>query len=133
MVKKAAAKKSKAQLAKAEMTEAIAWFKKQFGADIDAAVKNTPFNLDMLVAIALQETYYIWRRVFRDRPLAEVLALCVGDTLDAPRRSVSAFPANREELEGVSNGKRMFAIARAALEAMAQVAPEYKKTLRNED
>lgn len=55
----------------------------------------------------------------------EVLALCVGDTIDAPRRS--AFPKNRAELESRTNGKKMFKIAREALESLAPYNSTYKR------
>ena len=39
----------------------IAWFKENFAKPITAAVAGTPFDLDMLTAIACQETGYIWQ------------------------------------------------------------------------
>ncbi len=63
--------------------EDILWFKQQFHNDIDSAVQDTPFNLDMLTAIACQETGEIWK-VLRKEALNvdQILELCVGDTLD---------------------------------------------------
>jgi hypothetical protein len=34
----------------------IGWFKRQFRIQIEAALPGTPFDLDMIVAIACQET-----------------------------------------------------------------------------
>ncbi len=51
------------------MTDAISWFKGQFGAPIQAAVEGTPFSLDMLTAIAMQETYYIWGDLYKRLPV----------------------------------------------------------------
>jgi hypothetical protein len=97
----------------------IRWFKEQFEAPIAAALVRTPFDVDMLVAIACQETGHIWSTLRRRAmPTEQILALCVGDTLDdtAGRR---AFPRNRAELMAAPNGVQMFAIARKALEDMA--------------
>src|ERR1043166_4157719 len=107
----------------------IAWFKAQFGDKIRAAIEGTPFSLDLIVAIALQETGYLWGKTRKTKPVDEVLYLCVGDTLDAPNRN--AFPKNRAALERVPRGKEMFAVARKALEAIAQVDKSYKAVARN--
>lgn len=97
----------------------ILWFKTEFHKKIEAAIKGTPFTLDMLTAIASQETGYIWGNL-REKPLptARILELCVGDTLDAPSRS--AFPKNKADLLKDPNGNTMFAIARKGLEDMAR-------------
>jgi len=100
----------------------IAWFKTQFAADILPKLAGTPFDLDMIAAIACQETGEIWRVLRRKTlPLDRILALCVGDTIDA--RSV--FPKSRADLESAPHGKEMFPIARAALVAMAEHIPGY--------
>src|SRR5215471_17863200 len=106
-----------------KMTEAITWFKGQFGASIQAGVQGTPFSLDMLTAIAMQETYYIWGDLYKRLPVAEVLKLCVGDTLDTPNRS--AFPKNKAALVSEPKGQEMFTIARDALESIGQYFSRY--------
>jgi hypothetical protein len=58
-----------------KMTDAIAFFKRQFRNDIQAAIANTPFSLDMLTAIAMQETYYIWGNLFTTLPPGQALGL----------------------------------------------------------
>src|SRR3990167_665450 len=98
-----------------KMTDAIKWFKNQFGTAIKAGTQATPFSPDMLTAIAMHETYYIWGKLYQTLPVADVLKLCVGDTLDSPNRS--AFPKTKAELLSVPNGDRMFGIARDALES----------------
>ena len=100
--------------------EDIRWFKEQFHLEIEAAIQNTPFNLDMLTAIACQETGHIWG-VLRKRDLsqAQILALCVGDTLDA-NKGRKAFPQTKADLVAKPNGARMFDIARQALVDMAK-------------
>lgn len=103
--------------------EGIRWFKQQFKDEIEAAVQGTPYTLDMLTAIACQETGYIWNTLRKKMGTADVLRLCVGDTLDAPNRS--AFPKNRAELLAKPNGQAMFDIARAALVEMAQHITSY--------
>jgi hypothetical protein len=105
--------------------QAIGWFKEQFRSKIEVAIAGTPFSLDMLTAIALQETYYIWGKLYTTLPVNEVLKLCVGDTIDAPNRS--AFPQNKAALLSVNKGEEMFDIAREALEAVGAYVQEYKK------
>lgn len=116
-------------MATATKKQGLVWLKQNFGAKIDAAVAGTPFSRNMICAIAMQETSYIWRRVIDTKTVAEVLALCVGDTIDAPGRS--AFPRTRAELEAVSEGPQMFKVARKALEAIAEIDAGYKKALKN--
>jgi hypothetical protein len=108
-----------------KMTDAIAFFKQQFRNDIQAAIANTPFSLDMLTAIAMQETYYIWGNLFTTLPPGQVLGLCVGDTLDSPRRS--AFPKNKADLLAAPNGAQIFAIARQALVDVGDHNAQYGK------
>jgi hypothetical protein len=43
--------------------EDILWFKQQFHRRIEAVVQDTQFSLDMLTAVAYQETGYIWQVV----------------------------------------------------------------------
>jgi hypothetical protein len=96
-----------------------------------AGIPGTPFSLDLFSAIAVQETRYIWSSLYTRLPVAEVLKLCVGDTIDAPRRS--AFPNDRSKLLGVPNGDKMFAIAREALERVAQYNSSYRREAKNPD
>ena len=112
------------------LADDIAWFKAQFGEQTRQAIEGTPFTLDLIAALAVQETHEVWGRARKKWPASQVLALCVGDIIDASggRR---AFPKNRAALEAVKHGKEMFAIARHAIEDMASVAPEYKKYLKN--
>jgi len=99
--------------------EAIRWFKTHFHAKVDAAVQGTPFTLDLVTAIACQETGHIWGRL-RDRMNPdEVLALCVGDTLDADKGR-RAFPKTKADLLQAPNGPAMFELARKCLVDMAQ-------------
>jgi hypothetical protein len=106
-----------------KITDAIAWFKKQFGSDVASKTSGTPFSLDMITAIACQETYYIWGNIYKTVPVADVLKVCVGDTLDSPNRS--AFPKNKAALVAVPNGSAMFTIARDALESVGQFNASY--------
>lgn len=116
------------------LIDGIAWFKKNFSAPILAATAGTPYHVDFLAAIAVQETFEVWGRCFNTKPVADVLALCVGDILDAPRRDVNAFPNNRAILEAHQpDGAKMFQIGRQAFVDMAQVAVEYQKFLGNQN
>jgi hypothetical protein len=111
-----------------KLKDAMSWFKSQFKTQLEAGIRDTPFSLDMLTAIAVQETYYIWGRLYQEMPVVEVLQLCVGDTIDAPGRT--AFPRNKTQLLGVPGGDEMFAIAREALVTMARHVPGYSAVAR---
>jgi hypothetical protein len=116
----------------------IEWFKENFGAGISAAVAGGPFDLDMVTAIACQETGHIWQRLRKETPALtreRILALCVGDTIDAKpggggRR---AFPKNKAALVAHPRGDQMFAIARKALEDMAPHVPGFNGAVANRD
>ena len=109
----------------------IKWFKQEFGQAIAAGVAGTPFSVDMMVAIACQETGEIWP-ILRKKglPTARIVALCVGDTLDS-NRGRSAFPKDKAELLAAPNGAAMFQIANAALKEMAQFIPGYAPAASN--
>jgi hypothetical protein len=102
----------------------MAWFKGQFGARIVERLIGTPYSLDLLTAIAIQETFSIWGNMIGKLPTAEILKLCVGDTLDAPSRS--AFPVSKSALIAAGDGHRMFDIAHDALVRMAKHVPSYR-------
>lgn len=106
-------------------SENIRWFKQQFKTKMETILRNTPFSVDMLTAIALQETGYIWGALRETQPLEEILKVCVGDTLDTPNRS--AFPKNKAELLSAPRGDDMFAIAREALEHVGQYNATYRR------
>ncbi|HKG47244.1 MAG TPA: hypothetical protein VKB02_10985 [Pyrinomonadaceae bacterium] len=112
----------------------ILWFKQQFRTEIEVAVHGTPFTLDMLAAVACQETGQIWSNLRKtDLSLDRILELCVGDTIDAKpggggRR---AFPKNKSELVARPDGQEMFGIARQALLDMAQFIPGFKGAASN--
>jgi hypothetical protein len=98
----------------------IRWFKKQFHEEIEAALEDTPIDLDMIVAIACQETGHVWSTLRRkNMAVNRILALCVGDTLDADKGR-KAFPQTKADLVAVPRGEAMFDIARKALVDMAE-------------
>jgi hypothetical protein len=101
------------------------WFKDNFHAEVEAALAGTPFTLDLMVALACQETGDVWP-ILRKKPLTvdQVVALCVGDTLDSDKGR-NAFPRNKAELLAFPRGDKMFAVARKALEDMAQHIPGF--------
>ena len=108
------------------------WFKRNFHEPIAAAVKDTPFTLDLMTALACQETGEIWPILRKtDLSLDRILELCVGDTLDAPNRS--AFPKNKAALVAEPQGQEMFELAHQALVDMAQFIDSYKKVAKNPD
>jgi hypothetical protein len=91
----------------------------------------------------LRKRYSLWTfspRLLGKRPklceklsLEEVLELCVGDTLDEPKRN--AFPKHKEALLAAPNGDKMFQVAREALELLGAhgllpwIIPELKLEL----
>jgi len=112
----------------------IRWFKQQFSGEIRSALAGTPFDPDMLVAIACQETGEIWP-ILRKKQLTldRITALCVGDTIDfrGPGKGRQAFPRNMDELVAAPNGQAMFQVARKALEDMAVFIPGYASSVAN--
>lgn len=114
----------------------IGWFKQQFHTPIEAALTGTPLDLDMIVAIACQETGYIWS-ILRKKHLSvdRITALCVGDTIDykGPGKGRQAFPRTKSALLAKPNGQRMFQIARNALEDMSAYVPGYGGSVGNPD
>jgi hypothetical protein len=74
----------------------------------------------MIVALACQETGHVWP-VLRKKglSLAQILALCVGDTLDVDKGR-RAFPRTKADLIEKPDGEQVFDIARQALVDMAQ-------------
>ena len=108
------------------LQEDISWFKQQFQEDIKVALDDTPFSIELIIAIALQETGYLWSNIYKRETVAKTLELCVGDTISSPRRS--AFPKDKSALLSKPRGDEMFAIARAALESIAP----YNNAFNNE-
>jgi hypothetical protein len=50
--------------------EGMRWFKKQFGDKVNAAVAGAPFGIDLITAIAVQESYDdAWGLIYRDERL----------------------------------------------------------------
>ena len=111
----------------------ILWFKTQYSAAITQAVQGTPFDVDMLTAVACQETGSLWGVMRKDASLtpAQIAALCCGDTLDA-NKGRSAFPKTKADLVAVPNGQAMFTIARQALLNMAAEVPGYGFAFTNQ-
>ncbi|WP_097164396.1 hypothetical protein [Enterobacter sp. CC120223-11] len=103
----------------------IRWFKDNFGSRIQAATVGSVFDVDMLTAVACQETGELWSAM-RHKGLAadKIVALCCGDTLDADKGR-KAFPQTKTSLLKVQKGDAMFEIARNALLGMAKYVPGY--------
>ena len=79
---------------------ALGWFKTSFNKQLEDAVVHTPFSVDMLTAIAYQESGEVWP-VLVDKRLSipKILELCVGDTIDKAGRN---FPGRSTENPGTS-------------------------------
>jgi hypothetical protein len=111
-------------------SEAARWFKTQFQKKIEAALDEAPFSVDLLTAIAMQETGYLWRvMVEKKLSVADILLRCVGDTIDAPGRG--AFPKNKDALLAFTDGQEMFDIAREALLSITPFNDVYAKVAKN--
>lgn len=109
------------------VTERISWFKRNFGNQVAVATAGTPISVDLVTAIAVQETGYIWNSLIQHHQgdVDAVLAGCVGDTLDAPNRR--AFPISRAALEAEPYGEQMFDIGRTALAGLADINADYRR------
>jgi hypothetical protein len=109
------------------LKEALTWFKKNFNANLQSSVKNTPYSVDLLCAMAYQETGYIWSTMANKLAIKEIAMLAVGDTLD----SRSVFPRSKAELVAQPNGAAMFTIARQSLVDMAKFVNGYNGAVKN--
>jgi hypothetical protein len=114
-----------------KIADAIKWFKETYSAELQTVTANTPFDTDLLCAIAYQETGFIWSNLINKVPVSEIPLLCVGDTLDTPNRK--AFPINKQALLNVQDGGAMFDIARDSLIGMAQFINGYAGALSNQN
>lgn len=112
-----------------KIADAIKWFKETFAPELQTVTINTPFDPDLLCAIAYQETGFIWSNLIDKVPVSEIPFLCVGDTIDAPNRK--AFPINKQALLTVVDGGVMFDIARDCLIKMAQFIKGYSAAVNN--
>lgn len=74
----------------------IKWFKTQFHTEIEKAVEGTPFDLDLLTALACQETGYIW----------QTLRKKIGSARRKSSRSALAIPSIRTRAGGRFRGRR---------------------------
>ncbi len=110
--------------------DALRWFKETFGAQLQAAVAPTPFSVDLLVAVAAQETGFIWVRNRNRLPLERLLEICAGDTLDE-NKGRKAFPRTHAQLLEQPRGDEMLAIGHAALVALSQHVPGYTAVAAN--
>jgi hypothetical protein len=106
--------------------EAFEWFKSTFHSQIESAIAGTPYSLDLLAAIAAQETGSIWGTRHGTLDLDTLLEICVGDTLDADGGR-AAFPKTKADLVAVPRGAEMFDLAHEALVAMARHVPSFAK------
>lgn len=110
----------------------IVWFKQHFGAAVQRHLAGTPLSLGLIVAIACQETGAIWSALRRQGlTIPAILALCVGDTLDADKGR-RAFPRSKANLLAHPDGEAIFAMARQALVDLAAQVPAYRGAARRD-
>ncbi|MFJ4394847.1 hypothetical protein [Pseudomonas sp. NPDC089396] len=110
----------------------VQWFKSHFQNRLQPALAGTPLTVDFLTAIACQETGEIWQNLRHDLPEAEVLRLCVGDTLDADKGR-KAFPKDKAALLAAPGGEKMFELAHRSLVEMAQHIRAYEPVARRQN
>jgi hypothetical protein len=71
--------------------EGMRWFKKEFGDQVNAAVADAPFGINLITAIAVQESYDdAWSLIYREQPVQQVLT----DALATPLTALSATRAH---------------------------------------
>ena len=70
------------------------WFKENFHAEVEQAIEGTPFTLDLLVALACQETGHIWS-------VLQEAATDAGPHPRALRRRHHRFQASKWLPEGI--------------------------------
>jgi hypothetical protein len=110
--------------------DAARWFKQSFGPRIEPELAGTPFTVDLLAAIAIQETFEVWGRIYKTiGDPDDVLPLCVGDVIGEPKRT--AFPRTKAELLAAPDGAAMFDVAHQALVDMASHVPAYQVYANN--
>jgi hypothetical protein len=112
-----------------KVPDAIRWFKETYAAQLNTVTAGTPFDADLLCAIAYQETGFIWSNLIKKVPLKDIPFLCVGDTIDSPRRK--PFPKNKQDLLTAPGGEVMFDIARNCLLQMAEFINGYDSAVAN--
>ena len=112
--------------------EDLAWFKTTFSGEVASAISGTPFSLDLISALAAQETGDVWPLLRKTLNREELLSLCVGDTLDEDRGR-RAFPRTKAELLAAPQGQVMFDLAHQALVDLAKYVPAFAAVARRPD
>ncbi|MEZ5284736.1 MAG: hypothetical protein R2712_08010 [Vicinamibacterales bacterium] len=108
----------------------IAWFKEQFAGWITPALQGTPLTIDLMAAVACQETGPVWSRLRRrGLPVQEIPAVAWA-TPSTPPAAAAPFPVNRAALVATSRWRSHVRIARAALERMSPLVPGYTSVVR---
>ncbi|SAL30947.1 hypothetical protein AWB67_01294 [Caballeronia terrestris] len=109
------------------------WFKDQFQSAAEPSLTGTPLTIDLITALACQETGEVWP-ILRKKglPVADILRLCVGDTIDASGGR-GAFPKTKADLLREPQGQAIFTLAHDALVEMAQHIPAYAQVARKPD
>lgn len=104
-----------------DIHERAKWFFETFGDPLQQIFSDTNITPDLVGAIALQETGYIWNSIWRSGAVAEdeFLACCVGDTIS----NRSYFPESYDELVGSPRGEELFVSLREVLRGMTDVRP----------
>ncbi len=106
--------------------DAIGWFKTTFRDDIARVPASAALGIDFFAAIATQESSEVWGGLIRGSLRRdEILALSVGDTIEAPGRK--AFPRDKAALLTLPEGAALFEVARRALVEVGAVNAAYRR------
>ncbi len=84
-----------APIGRATALKVVVWLKRNFGQEIEEAVKGTAYSVDTICGIACQETAYFWANMLERLTPQKICARCVLDACgDAPGTVRKAFPCN---------------------------------------
>lgn len=107
--------------------DAFDWFSNNFLDEIKAQTEGTPYTPRMILAVSMQETYYLWSGLYKDLPVERVLELCVGDTISSSR---SAWPSSYFQIMLTAEGRKLYKVARSALKDIAKYDSGYAGVAR---
>ena len=107
--------------------DAFRWFKTTFAGTIEPAVAGTPFTLDLLAAIAAQETGHIWGTAPRHAPAVGACSRSASATRSTPTKGARRFPGPRPIWSRARAATRCFGIAHDALVKMAAHVPGVRR------
>lgn len=86
-----------APIGRATALKAVLWLKRNFGQEIEEAVKGTAYSVDTICGIACQETAYFWANMLERLTPEEVCtALCARRMRRRSRHSKESVSTQHE-------------------------------------